>query len=122
MESPLIEKNMSSNLKDIVVTSQKFVLEELNYHVPLSVINQLYRFFIDQIQDRVAEGQKVTIYGFGTFNSYVFNAREGEADPITGKPFYVPAHYVPSFRTGNTFRQRVAVREVPEELITTHKV
>lgn len=62
---------------------------------------------IDAIMESVAEGEKVTLVGFGTFEARQRQAREGR-NPSTGKPIKIPATTVPAFSAGKSFKERVA--------------
>jgi DNA-binding protein HU-beta len=54
----------------------------------------------------VADGDKVTLVGFGSFEPKVRSAREGR-NPKTGDPVQIPAARVPTFSAGKTFREAV---------------
>ena len=53
---------------------------------------------VDTIQKTVAKGKKVTLVGFGTFESRKRAARTGR-NPQTGKEISIPAKTVPVFFT-----------------------
>ena len=61
---------------------------------------------LDVILDAVAAGDKVTLVGFGTFESRERQAREGR-NPSTGQPIKIPATKVPAFSAGKLFRDKV---------------
>ncbi|MEV4675203.1 HU family DNA-binding protein [Actinomadura sp. NPDC049382] len=61
----------------------------------------------DTVMERVSAGERVTVTGFGTFDSFARPARSAR-NPRTGLPVEVPAAQVPRFRSGQTFRTRVA--------------
>lgn len=50
--------------------------------------------------------RKVTIPGFGTFETRKRKARTGR-NPQTGKPISIPASKYPAFRAGKTLKERV---------------
>ena len=54
----------------------------------------------------VAEGEKIQIAGFGTFEQRQRNARTG-CDPRTGKSIEIPASKVPAFKAGKGFKNVV---------------
>ncbi|BAS59861.1 histone-like protein DNA-binding protein [Leptolyngbya boryana NIES-2135] len=62
---------------------------------------------IDTIAGAVADGDKVTIVGFGTFEARDRQAREGR-NPKTGEALKIPATRVPAFSAGKAFKERVA--------------
>ncbi|MFA1542510.1 HU family DNA-binding protein [Actinomadura monticuli] len=61
----------------------------------------------DTVMEKVSAGERVIVTGFGTFDSFSRPARSAR-NPRTGQPVEVPAAQVPRFRTGQTFRNRVA--------------
>ena len=61
----------------------------------------------DVIQRALAEGDKVTIPGFGTFEKRLRAPRKAR-NPRTGATVKVPATSVPAFRAGNDLKNAVA--------------
>lgn len=61
---------------------------------------------IDSIVDTVADGDRVTLVGFGTFEARQRKEREG-CNPQTGERMVIPPTTVPAFSAGKTFKQRV---------------
>ncbi len=61
---------------------------------------------LDTILETVAEGDKVTLIGFGTFEARDRAARDGR-NPATGQPIKIPATRVPAFSAGKVFKDRV---------------
>lgn len=61
---------------------------------------------IDTIVESVAEGEKIQIVGFGTFEQRQRNARMG-CDPRTNKKIEIPASKVPAFKAGKAFKDTV---------------
>jgi DNA-binding protein HU-beta len=64
------------------------------------------RALLKTIMQVVAEGDKVTLVGFGSFEPKERSAREGR-NPKTGEVLQIPAARVPSFSAGKTFRDAV---------------
>ena len=62
---------------------------------------------LETIMETVAEGDKVTLVGFGSFESRERKAREGR-NPKTGDKMEIPATKVPAFSAGKLFKERVA--------------
>jgi DNA-binding protein HU-beta len=54
--------------------------------------------------EALAEGDKVTLVGFGSFEPRTRQAREGR-NPSTGQPIKIPATIVPAFAAGKAFKQ-----------------
>lgn len=62
---------------------------------------------IDAIMEAVAEGKKVTLVGFGSFERRERKEREGR-NPKTGDTMVIPATKVPAFSAGKLFKEKVA--------------
>ena len=58
------------------------------------------------IMDALAEGDKVQILGFGTFEARQRAARSGR-NPSTGETMEIPATTVPVFKPGREFKEAV---------------
>lgn len=61
---------------------------------------------ISVIMDAVAEGDKVQIVGFGTFEARTRCARKGR-DPRTKAEIDIPASTLPVFKAGRSFKEIV---------------
>lgn len=61
---------------------------------------------IDTIIKAVADGDKIQLTGFGTFEQRQRNARTG-VDPRTGNSIDIPASKVPAFKAGKGFKDIV---------------
>jgi DNA-binding protein HU-beta len=59
------------------------------------------------IMDAVAEGDKVRLVGFGSFQAKERKAREGR-NPSTKQPMMIPETTVPAFSAGKAFKEKVA--------------
>jgi DNA-binding protein HU-beta len=62
---------------------------------------------LEAIMEAVSDGDKVTLVGFGSFESRERKAREGR-NPKTGAKMEIPATRVPAFSAGKLFKDRVA--------------
>ena len=62
--------------------------------------------FIDSVQEALANGEKVQLVGFGTFETRERAAREGR-NPRTKETINIPASTVPVFKAGKEFKERV---------------
>ncbi len=69
-------------------------------------IEQVVDIFFDEITERLAEGGRVELRGFGTFSTRERDARVGR-NPRTGDPVDVPAKRVPYFKPGKEMRERL---------------
>jgi len=61
---------------------------------------------IDSIKNKLAEGDAVTLIGFGTFTVRERAARTGR-NPRTGKPIDIKAAKVPVFKPGKALKDAV---------------
>jgi DNA-binding protein HU-beta len=61
---------------------------------------------LEAISEAVADGEKVTLVGFGSFEARERKAREGR-NPKTGDKINIPAAVVPTFSAGKAFREAV---------------
>ncbi len=61
---------------------------------------------LDSIKDALAQGDKVSIVGFGTFAVKTRAARTG-INPLTKAPMSIPETKVPSFKAGAALKDAV---------------
>ena len=69
---------------------------------------------LDIIVETVASRQKVTLVGFGSFESRYRKEREGR-NPKTNEKMKIPASTVPAFTAGKLFREAVSSSNSDEE-------
>ena len=69
-------------------------------------IEQIVNIFFDQIAERLAEGGRVELRGFGAFSTRERAARTGR-NPRTGEAVDVPSKRVPYFKPGKDMRERL---------------
>ncbi len=69
--------------------------------------SQILDALSDTIMEAVAEGEKITLVGFGTFEPRERKERPGR-NPKTGEPMTIPATRVPAFSAGKLFKEKVA--------------
>lgn len=62
---------------------------------------------IDSITSALASGEKVTLPGFGTFETRDRAAREGR-NPQTGESMHIAASTTPAFKAGAQLKQAVS--------------
>jgi integration host factor subunit beta len=67
-------------------------------------IEQVVNIFFDEISQRLAEGGRVELRGFGAFSTRAREARKGR-NPRTGETVAVEAKRVPYFRPGKEMRR-----------------
>ena len=69
-------------------------------------VEQVLDIFFDEITERLAEGGRVELRGFGTFSTREREARTGR-NPRSGEAVDVPAKRVPYFKPGKEMRERL---------------
>jgi DNA-binding protein HU-beta len=69
-------------------------------------VSQLVEDTFQTIRNSLAQGQKVTITGFGSFEVVNRNEREGR-NPRTGKKITIAARKAPQFRAGSELKRAV---------------
>ena len=67
-------------------------------------VEQVVDTFFEQIADRLAEGGRVELRGFGAFSTRERQARKGR-NPRTGEAVDVSAKRVPYFKAGKEMRR-----------------
>lgn len=67
-------------------------------------VEQVVDIFFDEISQRLAEGGRVELRGFGAFSTRARDARQGR-NPRTGEAVQVEAKRVPYFRPGKEMRR-----------------
>ena len=67
-------------------------------------VEQVVDIFFDEISQRLAEGGRVELRGFGAFSTRARDARQGR-NPRTGATVEVEAKRVPYFRPGKEMRR-----------------
>jgi DNA-binding protein HU-beta len=65
---------------------------------------------LEAIMEAVSDGDKVTLVGFGSFESRERKAREGR-NPKTNEKMVIPATKVPAFSAGKLFKDKVAPKK-----------
>ncbi|GLI71694.1 hypothetical protein VaNZ11_016999 [Volvox africanus] len=66
----------------------------------------------DAVQEAVTSGKKVTVIGFGTFESRDRKERAGR-NPRTGEVITIPASKAPSFKASPSFKEKVNGKVAP---------
>lgn len=61
---------------------------------------------LETVKEEVANGGKVQVVGFGTFEARTRKEREGK-NPQTGEKVTIPAATVPAFKAGKAFKDVV---------------
>ncbi|MEO9461935.1 MAG: integration host factor subunit beta [Marinomonas sp.] len=81
-------------------------LQDDNPELRAEEIEQVVDIFFDEISQRLAEGGRVELRGFGAFSTREREARQGR-NPRTGEAVSVPAKKVPYFKAGKEIRRKL---------------
>jgi DNA-binding protein HU-beta len=69
--------------------------------------DEIISAFLSVVTEAVANGEKVTLVGFGSFERRERASREGR-NPKTSEPMTIPATRIPAFSPGKQFKEKVA--------------
>lgn len=75
-------------------------------NMPERQVDTIVQATFDAIRDSLADGEEVTITGFGSFRISERGAREGR-NPQTGERITIPSRKSPSFRPGTQLKRAV---------------
>lgn len=67
---------------------------------------QVIDAFIETVGEKLAEGDKVQLTGFGTFMTRKREGREGR-NPVTGEKIAIPASIASTFKPGKGLKEKV---------------
>ena len=81
-------------------------IADANPHLSLKDAEKVVATILDAIGDRLAEGGRVELRGFGAFSTREREARTGR-NPRTGESVPVDAKRVPHFKPGKELRERL---------------
>jgi len=76
--------------------------------VPKELTGPVLDAFLEIVISKIAEGDKVSIKGFGAFERRERAARFGR-NPKTGNEIWIPAAYVPVFKAGKRFKDAMPI-------------
>ena len=93
--------------REIIMNKEELIAEiSKSAKVTKKVAADVLSATLDTIQMSVKKGNKVTLVGFGTFESRKRAARIGR-NPQTGKELKIAAKKVPAFSAGKKFKELV---------------
>lgn len=78
-----------------------------NVNISKQDIGEVLDQFFDVVQSQVAQGEKVKIAGFGSFERRD-RKRTQSRNPRTGEPVEVPAKSFPAFSPSKKFKEMVS--------------
>ena len=82
------------------------IYSDLNETISKKDITTVVSSVFDTVEETVANGEKVTIVGFGTFEKRERKERTGH-NPKTGEKLEISAKSVPVFSAGKNFKELV---------------
>ena len=62
--------------------------------------------FTETVMETLAQGDKIQLVGFGTFETRARAAREGR-NPRTNEVIQIPESFAPAFKPGKEFKEKV---------------
>ncbi|MEY2943307.1 MAG: hypothetical protein RLY97_1321 [Pseudomonadota bacterium] len=83
-------------------------LAKANPELKADDVERVVDVFFDEITQRLAEGGRAELRGFGAFSTRARNGRKGR-NPRTGESVEVPGKSVPFFKPGKEMRARLNV-------------
>lgn len=83
-------------------------LAKANPELRTDDVERIVDVFFDEIAQRLAEGGRVELRGFGAFSTRARDPRKGR-NPRTGEAVDVPGKKVPFFKPGKEMRARLNV-------------
>lgn len=86
--------------------------------IPQKNVAEILNLIIEAIKKEVSKGNRVSLVGFGTFESRKRAERTGR-NPQTGREMKIPAKTVPTFSSGKKFKELVGGEYPPKN--TNHK-
>ena len=88
------------------MTKQDLVNEVVEVGITKKQATDAVNAIFDTIKDALAQGEKVSLVGFGSFSVKKREAREGR-NPRTGEPLEIAAKTVPVFKAGKALKDAV---------------
>ncbi len=98
----------AASSREIVMIRSELVqaLSKDNPDLRVDEVEKVVDIFFDEISNRLADGGRVELRGFGAFSTRARDARTGR-NPRTGDAVPVPAKRVPYFKPGKEMRERL---------------
>jgi integration host factor subunit beta len=95
-------------LSDTITRSQLIekLAERYSYLLSVQDVDKLVKSLIEQMSQTLAQGDRVEIRGFGSFNLHLRRKQLGR-NPKSGAPVLLEEKYVPHFKPGKELRERV---------------
>jgi integration host factor subunit beta len=101
-----VSYNASSYQRDIEMIRSELIkkIEDENSSLKAEEVEKIVDLFFNQIMQRLSEGGRVELRGFGAFSTRDRSPRKGR-NPRTGAAVDVPSKRVPYFKPGKEVRE-----------------
>tara|TARA_B100001057_G_scaffold25911_1_gene23797 strand:+ start:1843 stop:2277 length:435 start_codon:yes stop_codon:yes gene_type:complete len=97
---------VSAGRRQMIRSELLSALAQDNPELRAEEVEQVVDIFFEEIAQRLTEGGRVELRGFGAFSTREREARKGR-NPRTGETVDVPAKRVPYFKPGKDIRKRL---------------
>ena len=81
-------------------------LSKNNKHLTNKDVKMAINHLIKLMSKTLSNGERIEVRGFGSFNLHYYSPRTGR-NPKSGEAVNLPGKYVPHFKPGIEFRNRV---------------
>lgn len=102
------------NKKEFIKEIQNKVVKEYQEKISEEKVRYIVDTVFETISEQLIQGEKVTIFGFGTFSTYYLTAREGVMK-LYDRAFYMAGRNVPSLRFAKDLKAKVATNSTKME-------
>ncbi len=69
-------------------------------------VERAVKIILEHMANTLSSGERIEIRGFGSFSLHYRKPRVGR-NPKSGESVYIPAKFVPHFKSGKELRERV---------------
>ena len=90
------------------MVTKKDIVSEVSAELGITKVQagRVFDSIFGKIKDHVSNGEKVQIIGFGNWEARYRSARNGR-NPQTGEPIRIEEGFVPVFKPGKAFKEKV---------------
>lgn len=90
------------------MVTKKDIVSEVSAELGITKVqaSKTLESIFGKIMDHVSDGEKVQIIGFGGWEARYRSARNGR-NPQTGEPIRIEEGFVPVFKPGKAFKEKV---------------
>jgi integration host factor subunit beta len=103
---PTVERQLFDGSDEMIRSELVLALAKENPDLRADEVEKVVDVFFDEIANRLADGGRVELRGFGAFSTRAREARQGR-NPRTGEAVAVPGKKVPYFKPGKEIRDRL---------------